>query len=120
MDGHWQKAKPSIDYFITSFSDDGISNDITNLENAIVTLKSLLLIHRQKNESNDKQLALTYCQKAAQRANELIRMSKHPDIILAFNYTKRCRQIDENPKMSVDKYISQLTPIKYSQLQKGN
>ena len=94
--------------------------DITNLENAIVTLKSLLLIHRQKNESNDKQLALTYCQKAAQRANELIRMSKHPDIILAFNYTKRCRQIDENPKMSLDKYFSQLTPIKYSQLQKGN
>ena len=120
MDGHWQKAKPSIDYFITSFSDDGISNDITHLENAIVTLKSLLLIHRQKNESNDKQLALTYCQKAAQRANELIRMSKHPDIILAFNYTKRCRQIDENLKMSVDKYLSQLTPIKYSQLQKGN
>jgi len=47
-------------------------------------------------------------------------MSKHPDIILAFNYTKRCRQIDENPKMSLDKYLSQLTPIKYSQLQKGN
>lgn len=117
INNEWLNAEKLIErYSKTIFLPPDKTLTSFNLEKEITMVKWFIIQYVQYSEQNKQALADSVCNSAVMKVKTLINKTKHPDVVLSYQFLKQCNNLDVEMTLDVNSFLAKLSSHYYYQL----